>query len=61
MTPSRKCHDRLLRMFQERTATPEMPQGRTTIRPFREPSLHEVIGHERSRVRQFAFAPRDRK
>lgn len=54
----RRC-DRLLRMFRERTATPDFPQGRTTVQPFREPSLHEVVGHERSRVRRIQFIPRD--
>jgi len=52
-------HDRLLRLFRDSTATPDFPQGRTTIQPFREPSLHEVVGHERSRVRRIAFIPRD--
>jgi hypothetical protein len=49
----------LLKLFRECTATPEFPKGRTTIRPFREPSAHEAIGHERSRVRRIAFVPRD--
>jgi hypothetical protein len=54
----RRC-DRLLRLFRDSTATPDFPRGRTTIQPFREPSLHEVVGHERSRVRRIAFIPRD--
>jgi len=43
-------HNNLLNMFRKVT-------GRTTIRPFREPNLHELRGFEPARARKYRFMP----
>jgi hypothetical protein len=48
--PHRRSHADLLRLFREST-------GHTEIPVFREPSMGELVGHQRSRVRRFSFMP----